>query len=163
MTVARVPTTALEMAALARWCAVLSLLALSFGCGEPRLTPPLYFALIPLLRAGLERPTPPQNLRASYEPIQKEIVLNWEPGSDPDSSGPTLLYHIYYFLNGPPSGNTSLPRYFLDEAVGFAYNTSADPFTGDVYFAVTAYDGAAESLPSNSTRLNLTAPGAVGL
>ena len=143
------------------FCAALVFLALSVHCGRADLTSPLYFVALPFLRAGQERPTAPLNLRATYESIQKRIALRWDPGADPDSAGPVLLYRVYFFLNGPPPANIYQPRYFLDEAVGFGYTASSDPFTGDVYFAVTAYDGAAESLPSNSARLNLTASGGV--
>lgn len=130
-------------------------IVLATGCAKPDLLPPYYYVLLPQLREGQNRPSPPSNLRARYELFTENIHLEWQPGIDPDTQLPALIYRVYVFVNGPPPANIYQPRYLFDEAYGFGYNVSSDRFTGDIYFAVTAFDGLAESLPSNAARVNL--------
>ncbi len=124
------------------------------NCGNIDETPPYYFVLAPYLIQGGQRPTTPQNLTVTYSVASEELVLRWDTAVDPDAGIPVGLYRIYLGLDGPPT------RFYrsgdlLDETELNFYSVSSEPFTGTLFFAVTAYDGAAESLPSDIVSFSL--------
>lgn len=118
-------------------------------CGSIDETPPYHFVLAPYLVQGGQRPTTPQNLTVSYAATTEDLLLQWDPAVDPDLGIPVGLYRIYLGLDGPPTRFFRSGDLFDETELNF-YALDSEPFTGTLFFAVTAYDGAAESLPSES-------------
>lgn len=135
------------------WIAFLSL----YSCRKADEVSPLYFALLPHTRAGNERPTTPMNLTASYLFPSQVIFLQWEGSTDPDFNVPVGIYKVYIYLNGTPSVYYE-SKNLLDETGETFYSLDSDPYTGNIHFVVTGFDGEAESLPSNTATLNLLNP-----
>ncbi|HNJ35206.1 MAG TPA: hypothetical protein PK881_13250 [Leptospiraceae bacterium] len=125
-------------------------LLLALGCDRAHTTPPGQF-LLPLLRSGGARPTTPTNLRTRYAASISALTMDWVGSIDPDTGLPNVVYSIYayelppreYYRRQDILATTTLTSYYQ----------SADHFTGSLYFVVTAFDGGAESLPSNVAQL----------
>ncbi|MCB1138132.1 MAG: fibronectin type III domain-containing protein [Leptospiraceae bacterium] len=113
-----------------------------------------YYLLSPILIAGINRPSAPTNLSASYDLASRSIFLQWQPSVDPDTGAVWNDYRIYYFLGAPPA-NIYLDRYRLASSNRTYYSIDSDPFNGTIYFAVTAYERGSESLPSNFAEISL--------
>jgi len=132
---------------------VLSILATSH-CQKPDKTPPLEFILLPHLRGLLERPTQPKNLMGYYDIYSKIIELTWEPSQIPNVSNFPPIYRIYLYQKGPPEEYYRIQDIW-DISATNSYLLGAMPFSGNLYFVVTAHNGFSESLPSNTLELNV--------
>lgn len=136
---------------------ILSLLVLAAlfanHCKEPNITPPLEFILLPHLHGLPERPTQPQNLQGYYDIYSKIIELTWEPSHIPNMTNVPPIYRIYLYQKGPPE-EYYRTQDILDISATNSYLLGIMPFSGNLYFVVTAYNGFSESLPSNTLELN---------
>lgn len=103
--------------------------------------------LIPFLRGGWTRPQAPASLTARYSPTTTTLNLNWTGSLDPETGQPNVTYNIYAYET-PPREYYRIQD-LLDTTPLTSYYRQVDPFTGTLYFVVTAFDGGAESLPSN--------------
>ena len=124
------------------------------GCPDVREVPPYYFLMAPVLREGGDRPTTPQNLRVEYQVHLRQVYLQWEESIDPDFNIPVGVYRVYVYPQGPPQEYYRIQDLLAETNFPF-YALSSNPFTGTLYFAVTAFDGGVESLPSNTAQLNV--------
>lgn len=113
-----------------------------------------YYLLSPILIAGINRPSAPSNLSATYDLASQSIFLQWQPSVDPDTGAVWNDYRLYYFLRPPPA-NIYQDRYRLASTSRTYYSIDSDPFNGTIYFAVTAYERGSESLPSNFAEISL--------
>lgn len=120
------------------------------NCRSPELVPQIYYVLLgqltPGAATGISRPT---DLKLRYQAVLREIILEWTAPAD--VSFPT--FHIYYFLNGQPECCAASNR--LASTTISTYNQPADPFTGTLYFEVTAFNGFVESAGSGAAGINL--------
>jgi len=73
---------------------------------------------------------------------------------DPDTGQPNVEYNIYEYLTPPRVYYR--PEDILDKTPFTTYSIDVRPFTGTVYFLVTAFDGGAESLPSNLAQMQVS-------
>jgi len=129
-----------------------SLLLFSIPGCRPRRTDPLAYVVFPLLRGGLTRPEAPKNLHGNYDPFAGTITLNWSASIDPDTGRVVPVYKVYLYLNAPPQ------HYYLEKNLIKMTDQptlilAANPFNYPIYFVVTAFDGWAESLPSNTVEI----------
>lgn len=126
------------------------------GCSPPDTVEPYYFLMIPQLRGGMSRPTAPGNLQGHYYPLVEggSVYLSWDSSYDADLNTTLLIYRIYLYLDGPPQNFYGEQNLFDLTSVN-SYSFQMDPFTGNLYFVVTADDGLAESLPSNTAIVNV--------
>ena len=117
------------------------------ACSAPDTVDPLYYVLFPALAGAQDRPTQPSNLRGSYNRSILQIELNW----DASPANGILLYRVYVFTDRPPIAQDELyrDRDRLTESGQNFISFTQSPFTGSLYFLVTAYNGFSESLPSN--------------
>lgn len=128
------------------------------ACRQPQTIPAHTFILLQApLQGDVGRPTKVADLSAVYRPLFQEIELTWTASIDPDTGGSNLAYRVYAYTTGPPDtyyrtqdlfGETPLTSFYL----------SSTPYTGTLYFVVTAFDGAAESEPSDTAELDLLPP-----
>ena len=132
-------------------------LSLFINCGSPNEVDSLYYVLLPALKGGAERPTTPTNLTGSYLTAIRQIQLSWDASIDPDLGFPIGVYRIYLYAGGPPVEFYRVQDLFAESPVT-SYVIDADPFTGNLYFLVTAFDGLAESYPSNILTINVLTP-----
>ena len=123
-------------------------------CRKTNKTPPLEFILLPHLHGLPERPTQPQNLQGHYDVYTKIIELTWEPSHIPNITNFPPLYRIYLYQKGPPEEYYKTQD-ILDVSATNNYLLGVMPFSGNLYFVVTAYNGYSESLPSNTLELNV--------
>lgn len=123
-------------------------------CAAADQTEELQFVVAPWLIQGGGRPNAPQNLRVSYNAFAQAIDLAWEPAIDPALGIPVYEYRIYLYLDAPPRDYYREGDLFDTSAVNF-YSVESDPFSGALYFVVTAWNGGAESFPSNTAALSL--------
>lgn len=107
--------------------------------------------LFPFLRAGWERPAAPSGLTAQYTVSTTTLTLTWTGSLDPDTARPNVEYRIYIYEI--PPREYYRPQDLLDTTPVTAYYREMNAFTGALYFTVTAFDGGAESLPSNVAEL----------
>ncbi len=127
-------------------------------CRQPETVPPLYFLMLQAPLAGNQgRPTRPLDLRATYEPLTQEVKLEWTASVDPDTQTSNLVYRVYLYLDGPPA-TYYRAQDLIDETPLTTYYLPVQPYTGSLYFVVTAFDGTAESEPSEAARLDLLPP-----
>ncbi|MBL8019672.1 MAG: fibronectin type III domain-containing protein [Leptospirales bacterium] len=130
--------------------AVVLLSILIANCDQARTVPPTYF-LLPLLRGGGVRPATPTNLQAIHFLTAQTLVITWTGSLDPDTGQPNVVYRIYAYEVPPKE------YYRIQDLQGTTPLTTItarqEPFIGTQYFVVTAFDGAAESLPSQTCRL----------
>ncbi|MBX7057984.1 MAG: fibronectin type III domain-containing protein [Leptospirales bacterium] len=129
-------------------------MVLCCSCQQPQTTPEWQFILAPWLIEGGGRPATPQHLSASYDPYAEAINLRWDLALDPAAGIPVYEYRIYLYLDGPPQDFYRAGDLLDRSAVNF-YSVEASPFTGTLYFVVTAWNGGAESYPSNTVGLSL--------
>jgi len=110
--------------------------------------------LIPFLRGGWTRPEAPRSLTARYSLSTTTLNLNWTGSLDPETGLPNVIYNIYAYETPPKEYYR--PQDILDATSLASYYRQIDPFTGTLYFVVTAFDGGAESLPSNVAEMQTT-------
>ncbi|MCE9596967.1 MAG: hypothetical protein K8S54_03280 [Spirochaetia bacterium] len=129
---------------------VVLLLLVQMSCDQARTVSPAYF-LLPILRGGGTRPATPTNLIAVHFLAAQTIVLNWTGSLDPDTGQPNVIYRIYGYEVPPTIYYRE--QDLLDTTPLTTFSGRLEPFTGSLYFVVTAFDGAAESLPSPTAKL----------
>lgn len=103
--------------------------------------------LNPLLVKGLQRPTAPDGLTSTYDPVLQYLCVRWNPSIDPDTEKEVPVYRLYLYFVYPPT-EFFRPEDLLEEVVGREYCLETDTYTGMLTFVVTGYDGLAESVPS---------------
>lgn len=103
--------------------------------------------LLPFVRGGWDRPSAPSGLTARYTLSTRTLTLSWTGSLDPQTGQPNVEYFIYAYET--PPREYYRPQDRLDKTPLTSYFRQVDPFTGTLYFTVTAFDGGAESLPSN--------------
>ncbi len=126
------------------------LVLLSLACAPARPVSQAAF-LLPFLRGGWERPAAPSGLTAQYTVSTATLAVAWTGSLDPDTARPNVEYRIYVYEIPPREYYRA--QDLLDTTPLTAYYREMDAFTGTLYFAVTAFDGGAESLPSNVAEL----------
>lgn len=126
------------------------MLLLALACAPARPVSQTAF-LLPFLRAGWDRPEAPSGLTARYTVSTSTLTLAWTGSLDPDTSRPNVDYRIYVYEIPPREYYRA--QDLLDTTPLTSYYREMNAFTGTLYFAVTAFDGGAESLPSNVAEL----------
>ena len=125
------------------------------ACREPQTVPPHGFLLLQApLQGEAGRPAKPTDLTALFRAEVQEIELGWTGSVDPDTGASNLVYRVYYYLDGPPQ-EYYRTQDLLGESVLTNFYVASGAFTGALYFVVTAFDGTAESEPSDTAKLDL--------
>lgn len=104
--------------------------------------------LNPLLVNGLRRPTAPDGLTSTYDPVLQYLCVRWNPSIDPDTEKEVPVYRLYLYFVYPPT-EFFRPEDLLEEVVVREHCFETDTYIGMLTFVVTGYDGLAESLPSS--------------
>ncbi len=148
--------------------AIVLVLFCTTACAAPKEVSPLYFVALntvsPLLaREGGQRPSTPLNFACTFDIAFQKLRFTWEPSIDPDFHVPVGLYRMYVYMNGPPTEYYRIQDMYAESYVNFINFDTNDfflgiPFSGNLYFVVTGYDGGTESLPSNLLRVDMTQP-----
>lgn len=123
------------------------------GCAPARPTAQAEF-LIPFLRAGWSRPAAPSSLTARYTVSTNLLALTWTGSLDPDTGQPNVAYRIYVYELPPREFYRA--QDLLATTTVQAYYRTLEPAAGTLYFVVTAHDGGAESLPSNTAEMQVS-------
>lgn len=136
------------------------------ACADPKEVSPLYFVALNnvspfLVRQGGQRPSTPQNFAYTFDIAFQKLRFTWGPSIDPDFQIPVGLYRMYVYMNGPPAEYYRVQDLYAESYVNFINFDTNDfflgvPFSGNLYFVVTGYDGGTESLPSNLLRVDMT-------
>lgn len=127
------------------------LIAVTLGhCRSPDLVPQIYYlVLAELTPPAVTQISQPTNLRIRYQALLREMILEWEAPTDV----PFPTFYIYYFLDSQPACCPANNR--LDSTTASTYSQPSDPFTGTIYFEVTAFNGFTESRGSGAVGINL--------